>query len=120
MIDNLVISGVHFDLDEDLKKYVQKKIGSMDKYLPRQSRETVRVEVRLKGRHAKDKKTNICEVTLHLPHGLMIVTESAMNIYAAVDIAEAKIKNQLIKNKSEIVHSKIRKAWLARRQERQS
>lgn len=120
MIDNLIISGVHFDLDEDLKKYVQKKIGNMDKYLPRPVRETIRVEVRLKGRHAKDKKTNICEVTLHLPHDLLIVTESAMNIYAAIDIAEAKLKNQLIINKTEVIHSKIRKAWLSRRQERRN
>ncbi len=120
MIQNLVISGIHFDLDEDLKKYVQKKIGNLDRYLSRHAKESTTVQVRLKESNAKGKRALICEITFNLPHDLIIVNESSINIYAAVDIAEEKLRNLLIKYKSENVHSKIHKAWLSKREERRS
>jgi len=120
MIQNLVISGIHFDVDEDLKKYVQKKIGNLDRYLSRHARDSVHIEVRLKEDHAKDKKSLTCEITVHLPHDVIVTSESTMNIYAAIDIAEAKIRNQLVKHKTENVHSKLHRTWLEKREERRS
>ena len=120
MIQNIIISGVHFDVDDDLKKYVQKKIGNLDRFLSRHVRESLKIEVRLKESKAKDKKTHTCEITLHLPHDVIVTTESTINVYAAVDIAETKIRNQLVKYKTENSHSKIRRAWLSRRAERRS
>jgi ribosomal subunit interface protein len=120
MIENLVITGIHFNVDEDLKKYVVKKIGNLDRYLSRHARESVRVEVRLKENHNKDKKTLTCEITVHLPHDTIVIKESTMNIYAAVDIAEATVRNQLVKHKTETVHSKLHKTWLLRREERRN
>ena len=99
MIQRFDISGVHIHVDEDLRKYVQKKIGRLDRYVPRAARPSLHGEVKIKESKAKDKKECTCEVILHLPHETLTVHESTINMYAAVDIAEAKLKSQLKKYK---------------------
>lgn len=110
MIQNLAINGVHADISNDLHKYVVKKIGRLDKYMSRHSQASVRVEVKLKESKAKDKRHHTCEVILHLPQEAITVKETTINMFAAVDIVEAKLKNQLKKYKE--THSSPR---LARR-----
>lgn len=95
MIKKLHINGVHADISNDLHKYVMKKIGRLDKYLPRAARASVQAEVKLKESKAKDKKHHTCEVILHLPQEKITVKEATINMYAAVDIVEAKLKNQI-------------------------
>jgi ribosomal subunit interface protein len=76
-----------------------KKIGKLDKYIPRNSRGSAHAEVFLKELKIKNKKECVCEVVMHLPHEEFVTKESTMNIFAAVDIVEAKLKNQLRKYK---------------------
>lgn len=95
----LEIAGVHMQLDEDLKKYVYKKIDKLDKYVPRRARGSVHAEVKLKESHAKNKRQFTCEIILNLPNEQIMVTESTLNMFAAVDIAEATLKNRLKKYK---------------------
>jgi ribosomal subunit interface protein len=99
MIAKMEITGVHMKVDEDLHKYVTKKIGKLDKYMNKHVRESAHAEVTLKESKAKDKKQCTCEVVLHLPKPELTTKESTLNIYAAVDIVEAKLKNQLKKYK---------------------
>ncbi len=99
MIQKLEINGVHADVNERLHKYVLKKIGRLDLYMSRHVRESAHAEVKLKDGKAKDKKRCTCEVILHLPHEILAVKESTINMYAAIDIVEAKLKNQLKKYK---------------------
>lgn len=100
MIRKLEISGVHFDVDDKLKAYVTKKIGKLDHYIPRSAREAAHVEVFLKEVKIKTKKECVCEVILHLPHDKIATSESTINMYAAVDIVETKLKNQIKKYKT--------------------
>lgn len=95
MIERIEISGVHVQVDDDLKKYVSKKIGHLDRYLSKHAKESAHAEVKLKESTAKDKKQCQCEVILHLPKDILAVKESTINMYAAVDIVEAKLKNQI-------------------------
>lgn len=95
MLENLVIHGVRTEVDDDLAKYVTKKIGKLDTYIPRRARESVTTEVRLLTDNAKDKRESTCEVTMTLPHESLYVKETTVNMYAAIDIVEAKLKNQL-------------------------
>lgn len=106
MIAKMEISGVHMGLDPKLKKYVSKKIGQMDKYLPRRARDSAHVEVKLKEDKTKGKAQYTCEVILHLPQDIIAISETTMNIFAAVDIVETKLKNQIKKYKGK--HSKNR------------
>ena len=100
MIKRLEINGVHMSVGDDLKKYVDKKIGRLDRFIPKAGRESVHVEVKLKESKAKDKNERTCEVIMHLPHENIMVKETTINIYAAVDIVEAKLHQQLRKYKS--------------------
>jgi putative sigma-54 modulation protein len=100
MIQKLEISGVHTDVDDKLRQYVSKKIGQLDRYLSRHSRLSAHAEVKLKEGKSKDKNRYSCEVILYLPHEVLRVEERTVNLYAAVDIIEEKVKQQLKKYKS--------------------
>lgn len=106
MIGKMEIAGVHMDVDEKLKKYVTKKIGMMDKYLPRHARESAHFEVKLKEEKIKAKKEYSCEVLAFLPSDTITITETTVNIYAAVDIVETRLKNQIKRYKEK--HAKKR------------
>lgn len=106
MINKLDITGVHADLDAKIQKYTRLKIGKLDKFLPKHARESAHAEIFLKERKIKTKKECTCEVVLYLPKETLRVQETTMNMYAAVDIVEAKLKNMLKKYKE--THSSLR------------
>lgn len=106
MIEKLDVSAVHTQLDPKLHNYVMRKIGKLDRYLPKHARESVIAEVVLKEEKIKTKKECICEIVMQLPHDTLMVAESTMNMYAAVDIVEAKLKNMLKRYKE--THSSLR------------
>lgn len=95
MIQQLEISSVHEQTDEALKKYVTKKIGGLDKYIPRHARKSAAAEVFLRESQSKGGKQHSCEVNLSLPEETINAKEATMNMYAAVDIVTAKLKNQI-------------------------
>lgn len=99
MIERMEIDSVHTDVDQDLYKYVTKKIGNLDRFVQRLARPSLHAEVKLKENNAKGKKQYTCEVILHLPREQIMVSDTTMNMYAAVDIVEAKLKSQLKKYK---------------------
>lgn len=108
------ISGVHLDINDDLRKYVVKKLGRLDTYAPRHARKSVHMEVKLKEGKAKDKNERTCEVLMHLPQENIIITETTISIYAAIDIAEQKLKMQLHKYKELHAEPKLRQRIVAR------
>jgi ribosomal subunit interface protein len=95
MLQKLEINGPAKTVDASLRKYVNKKIGNTDRYLPRNCRESAHAEVHLKEAPKKDNSHCICEVTLRLPKQTIVIKEQALNMYAAVDIVEAKLKQQI-------------------------
>ena len=99
MIEKLEIAGVHTDVSPELQKYVAKKIGRLDRYIPKHARTSAHAEVMLKELNAKDKKQCLCEVVLYLPKETLTTKEATVNMFAAVDIVETKLKNQLRKYK---------------------
>lgn len=101
------IAGVHMKVEPKLNKYVTKKIGGMDKYMPRHARQSAHIEVKLKENKIKTKSEYTCEVILYLPHDTIRIAETTMNIYAAVDIIETKLKNQIRKYKETHARKRI-------------
>jgi ribosomal subunit interface protein len=95
MLKKFEIQGIHTTVDDDLRKHVNKKIGDLDRYISRHSRESAHAEVFLKENKAKDNKRCTCEVTFFLPHQTIVVKDTASNMYTAVDIVEVKLKQQL-------------------------
>lgn len=99
MLKKFEIQGVHTLVDDRLKAHVTKKIGGLDRYISRHNRDSAHIEVHLKQIKNKGGNQYQCEVTLYLPHQTIVVKENAVNMYAAVDITEAKLKQQLQKYK---------------------
>ena len=114
MIEKIELNGVHMEVGADLRKYVMKKIARLDKYIPRHARGSAHFEVKLKEGRAKDKNERTCEVLLHLPHENIAISETTINIYAAVDIVEEKIKSKLHKYKEKHADPKLRQRLAAR------
>ena len=67
MIDNLTISGVKYELTDTTKKYVTKKIGALDKYLPRHARKSVSADVKIKQIDNPDGNKYEVEVMIIVP-----------------------------------------------------
>jgi putative sigma-54 modulation protein len=99
MIRKLEITGVHVDTDEKLKKYVTKSVGKLERLMPRHARDSAHVDVKLKESKKQQNKQCTAEVIIHLPHGTLAAKESTVNLFAAIDIVEAKLRNQLRKYK---------------------
>ena len=115
MIERIEISGQHYEVDDDVRKYVEKKIGRLDKYMQSHARKSAHAEVILKQSKAKDKNQYTAEVILHVPKDRITAKESTMNIYAAIDIVEAKLTTQLKKAKQKALdHSESRPRIISR------
>lgn len=100
MIKNIAIAGIQVEVSKELERYIQKKVGKLDRHLHRSQRDAVRADVKL--REAVSKKVGkkcTCEVILHVPGARLMASESTVNMFAAVDIVEAKLQNQLKKHK---------------------
>lgn len=114
MLQKFEIHGAQTTVDEPLRKYVNKKIGNLDRYIPRHSRESAHIEVHLKEHKVKNNNHCTCEVVLRLPKQAIIVKESSLNMYAAVDITEAKLKQQIQKYKDKHGSGKMHRHVVAR------
>lgn len=103
MITAIDITGVKYQLDATTKKYVTKKIGRIDRYLPRHARKSVSAEVKLRQINADHGNKYEAEVILYLPEKTLTAKDSTMNMLAAVDIVEAKLVTQLHKYKENTI-----------------
>lgn len=114
MIQHLEISGVHMQVGDDLRKYVIKKIGRLDRYVPKAGRESVHVQVKLKESKAKGKDQRTCEVIMHVPGDVITISETTINMFAAIDISETKLQNRLAKYKGQQANPRFHQRLLAR------
>jgi len=76
-----------------LRKYCDKRISKLEKYVPKKARESAEWSVRFT--LADDKRNKTCTVKLALPHETLVVTESAEHAYSALDIAALDMKRKL-------------------------
>lgn len=114
MIQKLELSASSMELDDDIKKYVHRKIGRLDKYVTRHARKSIHAEVKLRLDKGKKNDKFVAEVVLRLPHETLAAKEATLNIYAAIDIVEAKLRSQLRKyNAKATNHKSDRKGVLA-------
>ena len=105
MISQIKVVGIAYEVDDATKKYVNKRIGRLDRYLPRHARKSATVEVKLEQVNHDHGNKYEAEVILSIPGGLITAKDSTSNIFAAIDIVEAKVKKQLVDYKnSNIAH----------------
>ena len=101
MIAHIEITGVGaYKPDEATKKYIQRKIGKLDRLAPRHARKTMRADVKLAEVNRENGNKYEAEVLLVVPDKKMTAKDSTMNMLAAIDIVESKLATQLRKYKA--------------------
>jgi putative sigma-54 modulation protein len=101
MLKRIDITGLHYEVDDTTKRYVMRKIGRLDRYASRHARKSLRAEVMLSQVNKAHSNKYECEIILHVPDEVIIAKDSTLNMLAAVDIVEAKLRTQLKKYKDE-------------------
>ncbi len=101
MISPIAITGIRYDVDERTKKYVEQKVGKLDRFLPRHARKSAQAEVKLAQVDRSNGNKYEAEVVLYLPEKTLTAKDSTVNVLAAVDIVEAKLHSQLTKYKEQ-------------------
>ena len=100
MIQSVTVSGVKYNVDEQTRKYIEKKIGRLDRFLPRHARKSASAEVKLREVNRDNGNKYEAEVILFVPDKKQLTAkDSTMNVFAAIDIVEAKLATQLRKYK---------------------
>ncbi|MBI4033383.1 ribosome-associated translation inhibitor RaiA [Candidatus Saccharibacteria bacterium] len=107
----LTIDRLHVEADPKTTSYIEEKIGKLDHLLSRHARRSAHAEVKLKAGPGRGKKQFTCEVIIHLPGEVVTTNQTAESPSAAVDLAEAKLKNQLKKYKDKHILARRHRLW---------
>lgn len=99
MIASIDITGVKYEAGDQVRKYVMRKVAKLDKYLPRHARKSVTADVKLKQVNRDHGNKYEAEIIINVPDKRLAAKDSTVNMFAAIDIVEAKLINQLRKYK---------------------
>ena len=102
MIEKIEIIGNNFKVEEPFKKYTEKRLGKLDRYLPRGSKKDIVAKVIVVeiGKN-KGEKYEI-SVAMEIPGGKVIAArDECTNVFAGVDLVEAKLTGQIRRYKLE-------------------
>lgn len=95
----LNISARKCEVNDELQGYMERKLGKLDKFFPRLHQPTgMTIELTRDEAAPPDKRYHIA-VNIAAPHHPMHAETATMNPHSAVDIIEAKLKEQIRKYK---------------------
>lgn len=102
MIEKIDISGSNYKPEESFKKYTIKRIGKLDRYLPRGNKKDVVAKIVVtEVNRAHGNKYEI-SANLEIPGGKVIsAKDECSNVFAGIDILEAKLTGQIRRFKIE-------------------
>lgn len=102
MIDKIEITGNKYKVEESFRKYAIKRIGKLDRYLPRGSKKDIIAKIVItEVNRAHGNKYEI-SAAMEIPGGKVIAArDESSNVYAGVDIIEAKLMGQIRRYKLE-------------------
>jgi len=114
------LKGRNFDVDDKLREYIEDKIGGLEKYVPRQVRQTASCAVVIEDDPSgREDNRYVCEAILSVRGSQLVSREGTVNVYAAVDIVEAKLRSQLATYKAKYAleprRGRMLSQWLGRR-----
>ncbi|MBQ6130711.1 ribosome-associated translation inhibitor RaiA [Candidatus Saccharibacteria bacterium] len=102
MISKIDVSGSNYKVEESFRKYATKKIGKLDRYLPRGHKKDVVAKVVVT--EVNRDKGNKYEIScaMEIPGGKVLSgKDECSNLYAGIDILEAKLTGQIRRFKLE-------------------
>ena len=112
MIDKIDITGNGYKVEESFKKYAEKRIGKLDRYLPRGAKKDVVAKVMVSeiGKKGKGEKHEI-SVAMELHGGKVIAArDECTNVFAGIDLVEAKLLGQIRRYKLEMQPNRRKKS----------
>ena len=103
MSKDLEINTIKYELDEQIKKYTEKKIKRLYKYIPRHAIKSASIKVFLEKLSKKRDDRFEASVVINLPGKTLTASGNATNMAAAVDIVQSKMLSQIRRYKTETV-----------------
>ncbi len=101
------IVGRKFEVDAELQKYIERKLGKLDKYFPRTGQPVgMRIEILRDERADPDKRYHL-SVKVDVPGNDILAETATMNPHSAVDIVEVKLKDQIRKYKEKAAPKRL-------------
>ena len=100
MLERIEITAKAFHLSEIENNHIKTRVGDLDKYIPRHARRSAHAEVVVKQGSVKGKIAYMTEIVLHLPKSVLAAQGASTSVEESVDIAEGKLKAQVVKYKS--------------------
>ncbi len=93
------LTGRKYDIDTELEKYITKKLGHLDKYLPRTHKAIgMNVEIFRDPSGREDNRYKV-KAVLEVPGPDIVAETATINPHSAVDIVEQKLRLQIKKYK---------------------
>ena len=105
---SITVTGRKMPVTDALREYAEEKIGNSMKVMdidPRVAEIVLFVE-----KNPANPRPAVCEVTLRTKGHIIRVEEHEEDMYAAIDVAAAKVVRQLRKYKTKVVDRKLRAA----------
>ncbi len=95
----LQLTGRQYEIDEELERYTKKRLGTLDRYIPRKYKvQKMHVEIFRDPSGKEDNRYRV-KANLHLPEQEVIAETAMMNPHAGVDVVREKLKLQIKKYK---------------------
>ena len=111
MIEKIEVNGKGYKVEEPFRKYVVKRLGKLDRYLPRRAKKDVSAKVMVKeiGKGKTDKYE--LSAAMEIPGGKVLAArDECSNVFAGVDLVEAKLMGQIRRYKLEVQPHRQRKS----------
>lgn len=103
MIEKIEISGRNYKVEDSFKKYATKRIGKLDRYLPRGSKKDVIAKIVVTEVDKSHGNKYEISAAMEIPGGKVIAAkDESSNVYAGIDIIEAKLMGQIRRYKLEV------------------
>ncbi len=102
MIEKIEISGSNYKPTDSFRKYAEKRIGKLDRYLPKACKKDVIAKVVVtEVDRAHGNKYEI-SAAMEIPGGKVLAArDETSNVFAGIDIIEAKLMGQIRRFKLE-------------------
>jgi putative sigma-54 modulation protein len=106
--------GINYGLDAVTEKYIEKRIGRLDRFLPRQSRKAATATVTIKQVNKSHGNKYSVDAIINVPGKVITAKDESSNVLAAIDILEVKLASQISRYKAEVAPHVGKHRFLAR------
>ncbi len=103
MIDKIDLSGSNYKIDDNFRKYAIKRIGKLDRYLPRGNKKDVVAKIVVTEVDREHNNKYEISAAMEIPGGKVIAAkDQCSNVFAGIDLIEAKLTGQIRLYKLEV------------------